>query len=53
MVVVLREELQGEYATKDTLLFALAYGGYILVPLSVMFRVARAPVFSSNKTKRE
>lgn len=51
MVVVLREELYGKYATKDRLLFALAYGGYLLMPLLIMLRVARTPVFSANKTE--
>ena len=51
MVVVLREELYGKYATKDRLLFSLAYGGYLLMPLLIMLRVARTPVFSTKKTE--
>ena len=57
MVVVLREELYGKYTTKDRLLFGLAYGGYLLMPLLIMLRVARTPVFSTKKveikTKRD
>ena len=57
MVVVLREQLYGKYATKDRLLFGLAYGGYLLMPLLIMLRVARTPVFSTKKpatkTKRD
>ena len=31
MVVILREEFFGKYATKDPFLFSLAYGGYMLM----------------------
>ena len=48
MVVVVKEELYGQYRTKDVLLFSLAYGGYVLVPIMVMLRVVKAPVFSAK-----
>ena len=47
MFVTVREELFGKYKTKDVTMFVIAYGGYILVPLLVMLRVAWMPVFSS------
>lgn len=54
MVVVMREELYGEYATKDVLLCSIAYGGYVAVPLLVMIRVASTPVFGSGgKSKKK
>ena len=46
MVVIVREELFGKYKSKDITIFALAYGGYILIPLLIMLRVAWTPVFS-------
>ena len=48
MVVVLREELYGVYRTKDTTLFFAAYGGYALMPVLIMFRVAWTPVFGKR-----
>ena len=52
MVVILREEFFGKYATKDPFLFSLAYGGYMLMPLLVMLRVARTPIFGTVPTKK-
>lgn len=52
MVVILREEFFGKYATKDPFLFSLAYGGYMLMPLLVMLRVARTPVFGTVPTRK-
>ena len=48
MFIVVREELFGVYKTKDVKMCAIAYGGYILMPLLVMLRVAWTPVFSSS-----
>ena len=53
MVVVVKEELYGYYHTKDVLLFSLAYGGYVLVPIMVMLRVVRTPVFSTTSPSSE
>ena len=50
MVVVIREELYGPYPTKDVLLFSVAYGGYVLVPIMVMLRVLRTPVFGTSSS---
>ena len=48
MAVVVREQLYGPYPTKNIQMFFLAYGGYILMPLTVMLRVAWTPVFKTN-----
>ena len=53
MFVVIREELFGKYAAPDRAVFAMAYGGYLLVPLLVMLRVAWTPVFASATTTRK
>lgn len=53
MFMVVREQLFGEHATRDVRIFLAAYGGYIMVPIAVMVRVASAPVFrrqAKNKT---
>lgn len=47
MAIVVREQLFGEFAAPDVLMFALAYGSYIVIPALVLLRVARAPVFST------
>lgn len=46
MVVVTHEQLYGPYPTKNLTLFLVAYGAYALVPLGVMGRVARTPLFT-------
>jgi|JI10StandDraft_1071094.scaffolds.fasta_scaffold303407_4 hypothetical protein len=38
LFVIVFEELFGPHPTKNRLQFALAYGGYILVPVIVLFR---------------
>ena len=50
MFVVIKEQLYGPYPTKDVRLFFVAYGAYLLMPIFVMIRVARYPVFSTNST---
>ena len=52
MFVVIREELFGKYAAPDPMIVAAAYGGYIMVPVIVMLRVAWTPLFKT-KAKRE
>lgn len=49
MVVVVREELYGEYATPNPAMFLAAYGSYVAVPIIVMLRVATDPVFGKKK----
>ena len=53
MFVTAREQLFGKYKAPDPVMFAAAYGGYILVPLLVMLRVAWTPVFSSSTKAKE
>ena len=53
MVVVIREQLFGYYHTKDVLMFSFAYGSYVLVPIMVMLRVARTPVFGATSPSNE
>ena len=53
MVVVLREELFGAYPTKDVKLFLMGYGPYALMPIIIMARVARYPVFSKAQSTTE
>ena len=50
---IMREELYGVYSTKDPKLFLMAYFGYLLMPLTVILRVVRDPVFTANKVKGE
>ena len=50
MVVVIKEELYGPYPTKHALLFLVAYGGYVLVPIMVILRVLRTPVFGTSSS---
>ena len=52
MAVVVREQLYGPYPTKNIQMFFLAYGGYILMPLTVMLRVAWAPVFKTSTQQK-
>jgi len=49
MVVIVREELYGQYATPSPMMFLAAYGTYFAVPVIVMIRVARCPVFRKQK----
>ena len=49
MSVVIREALFGQYAAPDHLVFFAAYGGYIIIPMLMMFRVAWTPVFKPPK----
>lgn len=49
MAVTVKEQLYGPYPTKNLTLFAIAYGGYIIMPLMVMLRVAWSPVFKTSK----
>ena len=53
MIVILREEIYGVYATKNLTLLLLAYGGYVAMPLFVMIRVARTPLFSNKDAKKK
>ena len=54
MFVTVREQLFGKYKAPDVTMFAVAYGGYIMVPLLIMLRVACTPVFSSSaKSQRK
>ena len=51
MVPIMREQFYGKYAAKDVFLLTVAYGAYILVPLFIMLRVARTPVFSRTSLR--
>lgn len=53
MIVVVREELYGQYPAKDIPLFLLAYGAYAVMPVVVMARVAHSPVFSKPNKKKQ
>ncbi len=52
MFIVVREQLFGEHATKDVKIFLAAYGGYIMVPIIVLLRVASTPLFSDTKKNK-
>ena len=45
MFVIVREQLWGEHAAPEPLMFWMAYSAYIFMPLLVMLRVAWTPVF--------
>ena len=48
MVVIVREELYGEYPTKNVTVFAIAYGAYILMPMVVIIRMLQPPLFGGK-----
>ena len=48
MVVIVREELYGEYPTKNVTVFSMAYGAYILMPIVVIIRMLQPPLFGGN-----
>lgn len=45
MIIVAHEELYGPYPAKNVMLFFAAYGAYAVMPLVIMVRVARTPLF--------
>lgn len=51
MGVIVKEQLYGPLPTKDVMMFLAGYGGYVVMPVIVMARVARPPVFGSKKSK--
>ena len=57
MLVIIREQLYGPYPTKNLPLFFIAYGGYLIMPIVVMLRVARLPLFlpqgTADRKKKE
>lgn len=52
MFMVVHEQLYGPYPTKNVMIFAVAYGPYIIMPLVVMVRVARTPLFEQTQPTR-
>ena len=48
MIVIVREELYGEYPTKNITLFLIGYGAYVLMPIVVIVRMLQAPLFRGN-----
>lgn len=50
MLVILREQLYGPYPTKNLPLFLMGYGGYLVMPVVVMLRVIRLPLFPAQGT---
>jgi len=50
MIVILAEELYGEYPTKNMTLFLLGYGGYVMMPIIVFIRMIPTPLFGKNKS---
>jgi len=48
MIVIVREELYGEYPTKNVTLFLMGYGAYVLMPVVVIVRMLQAPLFTGN-----
>lgn len=52
MIIVVHEQLYGPYPTKNVMLFAAAYGAYIIMPLVVMVRVAKIPLFEQTQSSR-
>ena len=53
MVVILREQIYGVYATKNLSLLLSAYGGSVVMPLFVVIRVAQTPLFSNKDAKKK
>ena len=51
LLACMREQIEGPYKTDNVPVIVAAYGGYILIPVLVMIRMAWSPVFSSNKKK--
>ena len=53
MTVIVREQLYGEYPTKNITLFIMGYGPYILMPLVVIVRMIKLPLFKKADVKTE
>lgn len=53
MFIITREELFGEHAAPDVVIFGLVYCPYVIIPLLVMLRVASTPVFHLDSKKHE
>jgi len=50
MIVIVAEELHGEYPTKNMTLFVLWYGGYVMMPIIVFIRMIPAPLFGKKNS---
>ena len=51
LLACIREQLEGPYKTSNLPVIAAAYGGYIIIPLLVMVRMASTPAFCTDKEK--
>ena len=52
LLVIIHEQLWGPYPTKSIKWFIIAYGGYLLVPLLVIVRVIKTPLFPNKENNR-
>jgi len=52
MTAIAREQLEGPYKTDNVAVITAAYGAYAIIPVLVMIRVARAPVFDTSTKQK-
>ena len=53
MIVIVMEQLYGEYPTKNVTLFTMAYGSYVLMPIVVVLRMIQSPLFGKSGVKAD
>lgn len=51
LLACIREQMEGPYKTDNPAVIIPVYGGYIVIPVLVMIRVAPTPVFDAGKQK--
>ena len=53
MIVIVMEQLYGEYPSKNVTLLMMGYGGYMVIPVVVMARMIQTPVFGKMDVKTD
>ena len=53
MIVIVMEQLYGEYPSKNVTLLMMGYGGYMVMPMVVMARMIQTPVFGKMDVKTD
>lgn len=49
LLACMREQFEGPYKTKNAPVVLAAYGGYFLVPILLVIRMAFSPAFGSKE----
>ena len=53
MIIIVMEQLYGEYPTKNITLLMMGYGAYMVMPLVVVARMIQTPVFGKTDVKTD